>query len=256
MFFVISKIFSFLLNPLSWIFILLVLAFFKKNKAVGRKFLLTAIIVFYFFSNKFICDEFVRKWEVGYHENINIAESYDVGIVLGGNIVKYDYQNNRIIFRDQADRLMQAIDLYYQGKIKKILLTGGPGSMFFRDQFEASFIKKYLLKIQIPDSVIMVDSVSDNTYENAVNAKKLLVTFKLDTGKSLLFTSSLHMRRSVAIFNKAGIMATAYPTSKITGDRLFNIYHLFIPSVESLSCWEDLIHEWLGYITYKIMGYA
>jgi hypothetical protein len=60
----------------------------------------------------------------------------------------------------------------------------------------------------------------------------------------------------MAVFNKIGIEVTAYPTSKITGMRLYNIKHLFIPDIESLNCWNDLLHEWIGWVTYKIMGYA
>ncbi|MCX6231202.1 MAG: YdcF family protein [Bacteroidetes bacterium] len=204
----------------------------------------------------FICDEFIRKWESNYPDSIVMAKTYDVGIVLGGKIADYDYQKDKLIFREQADRFLQAIELYQQAKIKKILITGGPGSLFFRDQYEASFLKKYLLSIHIPESDILVDSISDNTRENALNTKKILDSLSYNKGSCLLITSALHMRRSIAIFNKIGIFATAYPTSKISGDRIYNFNHLLIPHIESFECWSKLLHEWTGFLVYKMMGYA
>ena len=256
MFFIISKILSYLLNPLFWIFSLLIVAYFIKNKILGRKLLLISLIAFYLFSNRFICDEFIRSWEVNYPENTALETQYDVGIVLGGSIVQYDYQKGRIIFRQQADRLLQAVDLYKQGKIKKILLTGGPGHLIFRDQYEAAFIRDFIIKIGIPENDILVDSISNNTYQNAIFSKRILENSYPNGGKYLLITSSIHMRRSLAIFNKTGVKVTAYPTSKIIGIRLYNFDHLFLPHLNSFEYWSVMVHEWVGFIIYKIMGYA
>jgi len=245
-----------LLSPLFWIFTLLVLAYFIKNKTLGKKILLISIIAFYLFSNRFICDEFLRRWEVDISGKMQNKSAYDVGIVLGGGIVNYDYLNERLIFRNQSDKLLQAIDLYKQGKIKKILLSGGPGHLIFRDQFEASFMKSYLLKLGIPDMDILLDSISDNTYQNAVFSKKILSEIYPENGKFLLITTSAHMRRSLAVFNKAGLAVTAYPSGKITGPRLYNFDHLFLPHLNSFEYWSIMIHESFGFLIYKIMGYA
>jgi uncharacterized SAM-binding protein YcdF (DUF218 family) len=233
----------------------LIIAYFIKNKKIGRKLLLISIIAFYLFSNRFICDEFIRLWEFDYPEKSSIDKQYDVGIVLGGGIINYDYDKDRLILREQADRLLQAIDLYKQGKINKILLTGGTGQIIHSNQYEASFLRRFSIKLGVPDSNIMVDSLSNNTYQNAVFSKEILGALYPNGGKYLLITSSLHMRRSLAVFNKAGIEVTPYPTSKIIGKRLYNFEHLFVPHVSSFESWSDLIHEWVGYIIYKIMGY-
>ena len=255
MFFIISKVLSYFLNPLFWIFTLLIIAHLVKNKILGRKLFLISLIAFYLFSNRFICDEFIRNWEVGYSEKHSFNEQYDVGIVLAGGILCYDYQKERLIFREQADRLLQAIDLYRQGKIKKVLLTGGSGHLIFRDQYEAVFMKEFALKLGIHENDIMLDSISENTYQNATFSKKILSILYPNGGKYLLITSSLHTRRSLAVFNKAGLEVKAYPTSKITGKRLYNFDQILLPHLNSFENWSDIIHEWVGYIIYKIMGY-
>lgn len=255
MFFFISKILSYLLNPLFWIFTLLIVAYFLKNKKIAKKIFLISLITFYLFSNRFICDEFLRIWEVKYPSQTSLNIQYDAAIVLGGSIVNYDYQTDRLIFRKNADRFLQAIDLYKSGKVKKILLTGGPGHLLYRDQYEAAFLKKYLLKIEIPLNDILLDSLSDNTRENAIESKKILQNTFPNGSNNLLITSTTHMKRGKACFDKAGIRTTAYPACKITGMRLYNIDHLFIPHLDSFDYWSDMIHEWVGYLTYKIMGY-
>ncbi|NVN94994.1 MAG: YdcF family protein [Bacteroidetes bacterium] len=255
MFFVISKVLSYLLNPLFWIFTLLIIAYFIKNKKTGQKLLLISIIAFYLFSNRFICDEFIRIWEFDFPEKSFPKEQYDVGIVLSGDIVSYDYRTEKLIFRQQADRLIQAIDLYKQGKIKKILLTGGSGQLSFSNQPEASFMKKHAVKLGISENDILLDSISKNTFQNAAISKKMLEVAFPNGGRFLLITSALHIRRSLAVFKKASIIVDAYPTSKLTGIRLYNFEHLFVPHVSSFESWSDLIHEWVGYIIYKIMGY-
>lgn len=142
MFFAVSKILSWFLAPLGWVFLMLLIALIYRKKKWSFKLLVAAIIVFYFFSNRFIVELFLRCYESPLVE-LPANETYDVGIVLGGKIVNFDYQKNRAIFRGESDRILQAVDLYKQGKIKKILISGGPGHLFYRDQYEASFLKKF-----------------------------------------------------------------------------------------------------------------
>ena len=64
------------------------------------------------------------------------------------------------------------------------------------------------------------------------------------------------MRRSKGCFKKAGIIAETYSTDRYGGERKFDFDHLFIPNISALDGWSTLIHEVIGYITYKVMGYA
>ena len=121
MFFVISKIFSFLLTPIIWIIILLGLSLGLKNPKKSRKALIITVIVFLFFSNSFIVDEFIRLWELPITGTKYLTENYNVGIVLGGGMVTFDKKNDRIIFRENVDRILQAVELYKTDKIGFIL---------------------------------------------------------------------------------------------------------------------------------------
>jgi len=255
MFFVISKILNYLLTPLVWIILLIVLALFQKDIRKTKRYLAIALGLCLFLSNNFLADEFMRLWEVPVVQESQLEPVYDVGIILGGGMIQKDQQTNRLIFRANTDRFLQALDLYKHGRIKKMLISGGAGHLIYRNILEASLLKSYLVKVGIPEQDILVDSLSDNTHQNAINTAKILKNGQYGS-KYLLITSSSHMRRAIACYDKQGLICTPYPTNKMTGRRVYSFQHLFIPEIRSLLFYDTLIHECLGYTVYKIMGYV
>jgi len=195
----------------------------------------------------------MRMWEVPATKYQDM-KTYDAGIVLGG-MLEYDDEYDRIQFYRAADRLLQAIELYKKGKIRKIIFTGGSGSLIYKDKKEAPLAKRYLLTIGIPEQDIIIESESKNTRENAVNTKHLVDSLSIK-GKLLLITSGFHMRRAIACFEKAGIHVDSYSTDRYSGKRKFLFDHLFIPNSQSLEVWDLLIHEITGYIVYYFSGYV
>lgn len=243
-----------MLSPYTWIGVLLLISIFIKKSRLSKRLVIIAFLVLFLAGNRFIAGEFMRAWELPVTPWSQLHGPYDVGIVLGGGMVDEDKADQRLIFRKNTDRILQTISLYKQGTIKKILLSGGAGDIYQRDMKESCLLKKYLVSIGIPDSVFLLDSVSDNTYEGAVISKELLKR-QAPNGKYLLITSSFHMRRAAACFRKQGLVFDTFTTNKITGPRLWNPKHLLIPSVGGIFFYESFNHELTGYISYKIMGY-
>ena len=219
------------------------------------KLLITSLILFYFFSNSFIVDEFMRAWEIPFTKTENLSDNYKVGIVMGGGTVTYDFENKRRIYRNNIDRVLQALELYKMGKIDNILLSGGAGNLVFRNMLEAELLKKFLVNIGVDKQDILIDTVSDNTFQNAVYCSKILRENNLVDEKILLITSAIHMRRSIACFEKQGIKVEPYSTNKYAGIRRYQFEHLFIPKIVNFILWNNLIHETLGYFVYDIYGY-
>lgn len=255
MFFFISKIAAFLLNPIFWIFVLLLVALFSKVVTRKRKALIGAVCVFYFFSNAFILEEFTRSWEVPATQYKDL-KTYDAGIVLGG-ILSYDDDFHRIQFYRGGDRLFQAIELYKMGYIKKIFFVGGSGSIEFSYMKEGIQVKRYLLTLGIPEEDIWIENESRNTHENALFAKEFIARNNYKAENLLLVTSGLHMKRALGCFNAVGLQVTPYSVDRYASPvRRFSPDHLLIPNVQVLMFWEALIHEWMGMLVYKIRGYA
>jgi uncharacterized SAM-binding protein YcdF (DUF218 family) len=255
MFFVVSKFLDFFLTPLTWIIGFVVLALLARNVKSSRRYLGISLAIVLFFSNGFIGDELLRLWEVPMQSKEKLLPQYDLGIVLGGGMVQIDKKTDKLIFRSNTDRIFQTILLYKEGTIRKILVSGGSGYLFERDVLEATLLKRYLLKLGTHDQDILIDSLSDNTHENAVNSARVIRQHPFN-GNYLLITSSLHMRRSMACFKKEGILCTPYPTNVLAGDRNYTFRHLFLPDVSSLIFYYNLLHEIIGIMTYKVLGYA
>jgi uncharacterized SAM-binding protein YcdF (DUF218 family) len=252
MFFILSKIFAFLITPIIWIFILLCLAVFLKNRTLAKKSGIAALVVLYLFSNSFLLDECIRLWEFPASPKA-LEENFDAGIVMGG-MLSYDKKNDKVQFQRQVDRLLQAVVLYRKGNIKKIMYTSGSGSLM-QDIPEAKYAKRFLLEIGIPEKDIMIEFQSKNTHENAVFTKQILDK-ELPQGRFLLITSGMHMTRAKACFEKLGLSVIPYSTDRYSGPRKFIFDHVFIPEAGTLFLWNNFLHEILGYVSYKVIGYV
>ena len=254
MFFYLSKILLFLLTPVVWIFLLLSWGILTKNSKRKKRLLWTTLILFYFFSNPFITDEFVRLYEERNQTYSELTETYDVAIVLGG-FSDYDAAQELIQFHFATDRLMAGIKLYKTGKAKKIMISSGSGRIMKPNQKESLHIENYLLEIGIPAEDIIIESASKNTYENAVNTTEIL-NEQYTNGNFILVTSAIHMPRAKRCFEKAGLTVTPFSVDQQAGERKYIIDHLFIPNVDSFARWQQLIKEWMGFISYKLVGYC
>jgi len=254
MFFILSKILAFLIMPYTWLFFGLLFLLKKVWNTPYKKWVLTLTIFMYVISNSFLMDEVVRAWEYSDDDIYLKTTKYDIAIVLGG-MGRIDERQHRFDFGFSGDRLFQTLELYYKKRVGKILITGGSGSISKPHHREAEYIKKYLKSISIPDSSIITENNSKNTYENAIFTKHILDSLHFK-GSILLVTSSFHMRRSLAIFNKAGYKnITPYVTNKFTGLRKFDFDYCFIPNEEALFALNLTLHEIVGYVTYKLKGY-
>lgn len=254
MFFFLSKILAFLIAPYTWLFFGLLWLLKKLWQTPYRKWVLTFTVFMYIISNSFLVDEVVRAWEYTDDDIYLKNTHYDLAIVLGG-MGRIDERQERFDFNYSGDRLFQTLELYYKKRVDKILISGGSGSISKPNHREAIYVKKYLMNISVPDSNIIIENNSKNTYENAVFTKHLLDSMQFK-GSILLVTSSFHMRRSLAIFKKAGYKnITPYITNKITGPRKFEFDYCFIPNLEALFGLNLILHEMIGYATYKLKGY-
>ncbi|MBI3519132.1 MAG: YdcF family protein [Bacteroidetes bacterium] len=254
MFFILSKILAFLIAPYTWVFFGVLFLLKKLWQTPYKKWMLGLTIFMYVISNSFLVDEVVRAWEYSDHDIYLKNTKYDLAIVLGG-MGRIDERQHRFDFGYSGDRLFQTLELYYKKRVRKLLITGGSGSIRKPQHREAAYIKKYLEAIAIPDSNIIIENDSKNTYENAIFTKRILDSIQFK-GSILLVTSSFHMRRSLAIFEKAGYKnITPYVTNKITGLRKFEFDYCFIPNVEAIFSLNLILHEVIGYITYKAKGY-
>ncbi len=254
MFFILSKILSFFLSPVTWIIVLLVLSVIYFRRKFAKKLIIFALVFSCFFTNSFITDEFIRLWELPSITLDQVDTTIETGVLLGGGIFNYEPGNDKLIQKHNPDRFYQSMLLLKKRKIENIIISGGSGSLIFKNILEAELMKKALIDLGFQTSRIYVEKRSHNTYENAYFTRELMDE-NFSSKRVLLITSSLHMRRSVKCFQKQGIVVVPYPTDKMTGERRFDVGHLLLPDTANLLKWEKLLHEWIGYLVYDFVGY-
>ena len=254
MFFFFSKILHFLVSPVTWIAGLFLFAVLSKNEIRKKRSLITGTILFFFFSSAFVFDEVMRAWEIPAVPYSELDSSYEAAIVLSGMISKDD-QLDRLQFHRGADRLLQCVELYKKGIVKKIIVTGGSGDLNYPDHKESYYSQRFLRTLGIPDSVVIIEPESKNTYENALFTTPILEKNFPSGTKFLLITSAYHMRRGMACFKNEGINVQAYSADRYSGPRKFGFQHIFMPDADIFWQWDVLFHEMIGYVVYKGKGY-
>lgn len=254
MFFILSKVLQFLASPLVWIITLVLAGLFTKNKAVKKKAIIASAVMLVFFSNPFFLRLVMRWWEVPPVKASAIVIPYETGVLMGGAMRYYNSETERIVYGNSVDRLIQCVELYKKGKIKKILITGGSGLLWVQKYKEADLLKNVMLNMGIPEADIISENISKNTRENIIYTGKILKNnFK---GKTILvITSGYHMRRTLACFKKEGINAVPYSVDQYSGRWQWTPDKTIIPNASIIQAWDILLHEWTGFLTYKLIGY-
>lgn len=258
MFFFFSKLLRFLYTPIFLGILPLILSYLPWFSATWKKRLrLSSLILILFFSNQFVANELMLAWEPKpiAMSAINPGE-YEVGIILTGLLNTRKSPHDRVYFDRGTDRLMHALRLYKEGKIGKLLITGGAMDLAQEEIKEADQLKEILLMLDVPEEDILIDNKAVNTRENAVNAKALMEV-EFPGKKAIIFTSAYHMPRAKACFEKVGMTDALYfPTEYLSEDRNLRLEYFIYPAEGSLTRWSVVFKEWVGLLVYKILGYA
>ena len=254
MFFFISKLLTFILMPYSQMVAWFLLALFLKNGVLKKRFFYLGIIYLLFFSNRFIANEVLSIWEIPPSPIASLELNYTAGIVLGGVTNADKEPRDRVYFYAGADRITHAVQLYKQGIIKKILVSGGSSKLINNDIKEAHNLHTFLIMCGIPDHDIIVEDKARNTYENARFSAEILEK-EFPGEKHLVITSAFHLRRAIGCFRKTGLDVEGFSTDFHAKERQYTPDKFLIPDISAFTDWQLIIREWLGFFFYKISGY-
>ena len=268
-------------SPLFYVFLLIVAAYLCRHHK-RWKWTLAGLAVFasLFFSLEPIYEIAAKKWSEGYPWTVPAGKTYQYGIVLGG-CSYWDWERNRPEFGGNVDRLTEGIQLYHKGIIRKLVIASD-GSIIQRDDptkqsGNPTAMTDYLIRLGIPRQDIILETKATTTHENAIFIKTLLdehakraiqvssSKFQVEPpspgkksslsredlgGSLLLITSSIHMRRALMAFEQEGIHADPYVTDCIV--KVKGKEDRWLPSLHVIRDWQALLHEIIGYATYKL----
>ena len=252
--FFLGKLFLLLLKPLTWIIVLFLISIVSKNPKRKKRYLVTAFLLLIFFSNPF----FFRLVAEAYEKKpvtLTTNDRYQAGIVLGG-FVSYNVKTGEAYFNPASDRFIETALLYKKGNIGKIIVAAGNGYVVKHNFQEASFIKDRLVEMGIPAENIVMDGLSRNTYENAVNSKRICDSLHL-SGPFVLISSAMHLPRAENLFIKQRLTIRSYPCDFITKNLANNFWEDYLlPSSLTMNNWDIFIKELCGLLIYSIIGKA
>lgn len=256
MFFILSKTLVYLILPLPFLALLLIVFLLARNRKVKRGALILFCGFFFLYTNPFLANQFMRWWEIPPTPIKELHEQYNAAVILTGVTDVDKYPHDRVHLNKGADRIMHTVQLYKLGKVPLIIVSGGSGKLITEDEpTEAELIKNVLLISGVAEEDIMTEAQSRNTHENAVFTARLLKENKLPENKLLLVTSAFHMRRSLGCFKKAGLLPAPYSADFYADEPGYTPADLLIPDIGALTQWTKLISEWTGYTMYRVLGY-
>jgi uncharacterized SAM-binding protein YcdF (DUF218 family) len=107
-----------------------------------------------------------------------------------------------------AARLDHAVTLHREGRVGRILVTGGRSP---EDRLsEAAAGAAYLKARGVPAAAILLEDRSRTTRQNLANARAVLG--KVTRGRVVIVSDPLHMRRAMAMAAAEGFTASPAPT--------------------------------------------
>ena len=165
-----------------------------------------------------------RQWFAEYDHPLPEGKTYAYGIVLGG-YSHWDWERDRIEFSNIADRLLEGIRLYKEGRIRNLVLASD-GSIIECENAVAmkgnpEGMKAFLKAMGMPPEDIILETKAWNTQENAT-------------------------------FHRVGIPSDPYITD--TPVQVGEQKPSWVPSLAVLLRWPELLHEWVGYAYYAWKG--
>lgn len=254
LFFWISKLAWFLISPLNFILLLLILVWFLLLFNVKRlvKPLMGSIILILVLIALFpIGNWLLYPLEKRFQTNPDLPESIEGIVVLAGAL---DPEHSALWGQTEVNGAVER-ELAFMKMAKAypdaILVYTGGSSSLIHQEFKAADVAKILFEEHGLDTTRMIfEREARNTHENAILSLDLV-----KPGLELpwvLITSAFHMPRSIGIFCKAGWPMIPYPVDHQTKPVLqFGIGYSLGGHMNEL---DIAIHEWLGLVAYWLTG--
>jgi uncharacterized SAM-binding protein YcdF (DUF218 family) len=260
-FFILSKVVQFCIEPLNWviIFVLFSLLFLGLRKPLlCKRFLLLALLDLLVIGWLPASEVLMRSLESSISKtDLSKMSEGDIGgiIILGGAIGggQVAVDRGEVSIYSSAERVTKAFELIRKYPDLPFIFSGFSGRISPKGISEADAFKQLVQEQGLNDKNGHYENQSRNTYENVIFIKPMILA--LGQGGSskpwLLITSASHMYRSVNIFQKQGLEVLPMPVDYQTADSLqWTSFDL----VDGAENWNTLLHELIGIFAYWITG--
>jgi uncharacterized SAM-binding protein YcdF (DUF218 family) len=269
MFYFLSKLLPLLVYPLGLACLLLILSLLlHKHKRGQTTVVIIAIAVIALAGNRLVGMSLARSLEWRHpalHEQNPAGElpTADVIVVLGGGTRQRLPPRPFQEVGEAGDRMIYAAKLYRDGVAPKVLVSGAHAPLYNPgEQTEAEAMAELLAFFGVPESDIIYEGISRNTYENAVESAKALEAAGLN--RVILVTSALHMPRAYAVFRQTALDVVPAPADYLVTrsdwsfytrpDAFIQLMNL-LPDARYLEMTQKALKEYIGIVVYGLRGW-
>lgn len=254
MFFVVSKVFWGLAQPVSLIFLLLLAGWLLALRGRRRLGLLIgALGLLLFAASSFTTMGvlLIEPLEDRFARPAALPPVINTIVMLGGATSGRVSTARQVAELSEAgDRLTETLWLAMHYPEARIVLSGGAGLLVADGEPEAETAARFFESLGIARERLVLESVSRNTDENAELTKAMLG----DTpGVVALVTSAFHMPRSVGLFRKGGVEVVPWPTDyRSAGNEGVGLD--IVNPILNLTTTGVAMKEWIGLAVYHWTG--
>lgn len=160
-----------------------------------KTFLIVFLIVFFLLGGFRVAMLLISEPLIKSYEDI---QATPVVMVPGAGLLRDGTPSSPL-----RDRLDAAAQLYRDGKVQKILLTGDNR---FVNYNEPGAMRNYLIQAGIPEEDLVLDYAGRRTYDSCYRAKAI---FGLD--EIIIVTQPYHLPRAVFLCDKLGLETQGLP---------------------------------------------
>lgn len=243
-----------ILLPPSGLIVLLVLGLFFwliRVRKTAAFLILIATVLLYFSSTPFAARKLMDNLQYQHAVLKEVPEDTQAIVVLSGGRIPNarEYTNKGTVNANSLERLRYASRL---AKVHSLPLVLVGGSVHGERQSEASLMQQ-ALRADFGLEATILEEKSRNTFENARFASKLLKENTIS--KVLLVTHAYHMPRAMWCFEDVGMNPIPAPTIFYKRNSSVPDLDEYIPTVGALRQTRLALHEYIGLLWYKYVGY-
>jgi uncharacterized SAM-binding protein YcdF (DUF218 family) len=249
--------------PLTWIVfltgfttILVFLPISRKRTLYIRVFAVSSFLLLTVASNPSVSYSLLGLLEANFPTIPTTGgQLHDAIVVLSGGVRAQGTLRPTVELMDQSlHRTICSVDLYMRKLAPTLVLSGGRSAGFGSAPVESLEMKHWAIRLGVPQSFILTEETSRNTYESAVGTKRILGNASI-----LLVTNAFHMRRAMALFEKQGLRVTPVPCGYLAGNRPEDNWSEIgvtelLPDIQSLERTTIAVTETVGFVLYWLLG--
>lgn len=258
MFYAVAKVLTFVFQPssLCWLLVVvgLLVSYRTARRGWGLRLIVAGALGFFVAGILPLGNLLIYPLEQRFASAAPISDAQPVaGIIMLGGFEDGWVSQGRggVALNEAAERLTEGVRLALKHPQAKVVFTGGVGGLLSGGTDAAGPVGDLLKDYGIAAERIVLEGRSRNTHENAVLTKALVAPQPSE--RWVLVTSAYHMPRAVGVFRKAGFDVVPYPVDYRTRGRV-DLMRLFETIGDGLKRTDVAFKEWVGLIAYRVTG--